>query len=85
MKTDYDFIEHQVKSSIRIGNISELYLAIQPKQKKTVACVSLEIIKRFPINELDKADKLYETIQKFHYDLERIVYGTNKKAITDSK
>lgn len=75
-KNNYDYIEHNLRNCIGGGQMSDLSIVIQPQQKEsTLVRVSLEIIKRFPIKNIDKAKKLYEKIQKFHYDLEKIVNG----------
>jgi len=77
---DYDYITKQLNQSIDGGNISELYITIQPKRKEaTQVSVSLEVMKRFPIKDIEDAKKLYEEIQKFSYNLEEIVYGNKKK------
>ena len=76
MSKDYEFIIKDLESSMGGDNVSRFYLTIQPENNKNnKAIVKLEIMKRFPIKDIKKAKALYEKIQQFHYDLEKIVTG----------
>lgn len=76
-KKEFSYIEKKLKSCIGGGNISGMQVVITPfrKQGTTQVSVTLEIIKRYPIKDIEKANKLYNAIQKFHFDLEQIVWG----------
>ena len=75
MKREFEFIEKRLRSSIGGGQSSSLIVAITPfrKQGTTQAEVRLEIVKRFDVKDIEKANELYEAIQKFSFDLDRIV------------
>lgn len=79
MKKEFEYLTKNLKSSIGGGNISSLYLKINPfnkeSRKRVEVIVTLKMIKRFNVKNIEKADELYETIQKFYFDLEKIVGG----------
>ena len=74
-KKKFEYITKDLRQSIGGGNISNMHITIQPYDEKdnTQVVVTLEMIKRFDIKDIDKASELYEKIQRNLYDLDRVV------------
>lgn len=73
MEKEFEFMQYKIKSNIGGDSIKEMYLTVEPKKKRTQVCVSLELIERFKIEDIEKANKLYEQIENICYGLKGLV------------
>ncbi len=76
-KNEFDYVIHNMKDSIGGGQSSSMYIQITPfrKEETIQVVVTLEVLKRYKIEDIEMASKLYEQIQRFHFELDKIVNG----------